>query len=109
MAEYTGNFRGIGEMLRSPGMIADMGRRAEQMRAAAVAASPVDTGLYVASFETSSGVDDGRAYGQLANTATWVTPSTGLVTGYAVDVEFGSVERDLPEYAPLRRSMDAAG
>ncbi len=96
MAKYSSDYRGVGEMLRSPGMVADMGRRAELMRPVAVAASPVDTGRYVSSFETSSGVDGERAYGQLANTAP-----------YAIDVEFGT--SDTPAFAPLRVAMQAAG
>ena len=99
MARYERLGDGVEEMLSSSGMVADMGRRARQMKDAAEAIAPMASGEYRASFEASSGVDEPplrRAYGQLVNTA-----------DHAFVLEFGT--SDTPKFATLRKSMDAAG
>lgn len=96
---YRADYDGIGEMLCASWMQADMHRRAEAVMAAAVAASPVDTGDYVDSFEVESGVKHGktsRAYGRVTNTS-----------DHARAVEYGL--GNTPAYRPLGKALDAAG
>jgi len=64
-ARFKMNRKGVGEMLRMPGMQADMLRRAHAIEAIAVATSPVDdssadAGHYKASWSTDSTSRGGR-------------------------------------------------
>lgn len=75
MAGYEASFRGIGEMLCMPGMVADMRRRAEKVKDFAEGSAPVDDGgphpgRYKAAFRVDSGVQQGRtrrAFGRVTN------------------------------------------
>lgn len=70
-ARFKASYAGIGKLLRSPRMEAEMRRRAERVRAAASAAAPRDTGAYAASFRVLSGRYGGirhdRAFGRVTN------------------------------------------
>lgn len=97
---FRASYAGIGEMLRSPEMQAEMRRRAAKVKAAAEAAAPVETGDYKGSFHLSSGARGGirrdRAYGRVTNTA-----------GHAIYVEYGTSAQ--PAHHTLRNALRAAG
>ena len=64
-ARFKMKRKGVGELLRSPGMQAEMLRRAEAIKGVAVTLSPVDEssptpGHYKASWETDSTARGGR-------------------------------------------------
>ncbi len=77
-ASFRASYEGIGELLKSPMMEAEMRRRAEKVRAAAEARAPVGDpasdphpGRYKASFRVVSGraggVKGDRAFGRTLN------------------------------------------
>lgn len=94
-ARFKVKRKGIGEMLRMPGMQAEMLRRAEVIKSVAQATSPVDessphAGHYKASWETDSTARGGRrrdrAVGYVRNTsyyARWVEYGNGTPSGPA--------------------------
>jgi hypothetical protein len=106
---FAWSYQGIGEMLRSDGMIADMRRRAENVMAEAVANAPVGDpggtwpdphpGLYRAGFHVESGVRSRgktrRAYGRATNDAP-----------HALAVEYGWGKT--PRYRTLGTALFAA-
>lgn len=98
---YVKSYRGIGEMLVMPGMVAAMARRAEKVAIRARATAPVQSGRYKASFVVSSGVRPAagmrraRAYGRVTNTST-----------HARIVEFGTEKQ--AGHRTLGRALDAA-
>ncbi|MFF5261365.1 HK97 gp10 family phage protein [Actinomadura viridis] len=96
---FQASYRGIGQMIRSPWMQAEMRRRAEKVKAVAAATAPVETGAYKRSFTVSSGARGGirrdRAYGRVTNTA-----------GHAVYVEYGTSK--IPARYTLRNALRAA-
>lgn len=95
-ARFKPNRKGIGQMLRMPGMQAEMLRRAEVIKGVAIALSPVDErsphpGHYKASWETSSTARGGRrrdrAVAYVRNTsyyARWVEYGTEKVHAHHV-------------------------
>lgn len=99
-ARFRASYRGIGKMIRSPEMQAEMRRRAAKVARRAAAFAPVDTGEYKNSFEVTSGARGGlkrdRAYGRVTNTSS-----------HAMFVEFGSSK--VHAHQTLRRAMRAAG
>jgi hypothetical protein len=103
-ANFEGDYRGIGEMLCSEEMQAEMHRRADKIAVAAEADAPVGPasdphrGRYKASFTVGSGVQEGktrRAYGRVTNDA----PE-------AIYVEYGNKNTDA--HHTLGRALDAA-
>jgi len=100
---FNADYKGIGEMLCSPEMQAEMLRRAEKVKAAAEAMAPFDPRSkdgthYKDSFEVSSGVREGktrRAFGRVTNTdpAAWY-------------VEWGT--SDTPRFRVLGKALDHA-
>lgn len=105
-ADFRASYHGVGEMLRSPWMQAEMRRRAEKVKAAAEAIAPVGdpaydrhAGRYKASFVVESGSRGGfkrdRAYGKVTNSAP-----------YAIWVEKGNSRT--PAHHVLRRALKAA-
>lgn len=101
---FNTNYRGVGDMLRSDFMVAEMRKRAEKVRAQAEATAPVDTGgphpgRYKGSFAVESGIrsqdGDRRAYGRVTNDA----PE-------AFFVEFGT--KNNPRHRTLGKALDAA-
>lgn len=105
---FRADFTGIGEMLRSAEMQADMRRRAENVAQTARAIAPVgpETGgtHYRDSFEVSSGVrpgETGRAYGRVTNDS-----------DHAAAIEFGNGRTRRQTIAPqhvLGKALNAAG
>jgi hypothetical protein len=104
-ARFKMNRKGVGQMLRMPGMQAEMLRRAERIKGIAVSLSPVDAsspdpGRYKESWETGSTASGGRrrdrAVGYVRNTAY-----------YARWVEYGT-ER-VPAHHVLLRAAQAGG
>lgn len=95
-ARFKMRRKGVGEMLRMPGMQAEMLRRAEVIKGIAVATSPVDesnpqAGHYKASWETDSTNSGGRrrdrAVAYVRNTAyyaRWVEYGTERVPAHHV-------------------------
>lgn len=95
-ARFKANRKGVGQMLRMPGMQAEMLRRAEVIKGVAVGLSPVDAsgphpGHYKGSWETDSTARGGRrrdrAVGYVRNTAhyaRWVEYGTERVTAHHV-------------------------
>ena len=95
-ARFKVKRKGIGEMLRMPGMQAEMLRRAEVIKGVAQATSPVDEnspdpGHYQRSWETDSTGRGGRrrdrAVGYVRNTAyyaRWVEYGTEKVPAHHV-------------------------
>lgn len=106
-SSYKPSYSGVGDMLRSGFLQADMHARAERVAAAAIADAsqyfdPDDPdGIhYSESFEVSSGVKHGktsRAYGRVRNT----DDETAIAN------EFGN--KNTPERAILRKALNAAG
>lgn len=98
MSSFKASYRGIGEMLRSPAMQAEMLRRAEKIKARAEATAPAESGEYKASFEIESGVKHGktsRAYALIRNTS-----------DHAAAVEFGW--KNTPRHRTIGKALDAA-
>lgn len=103
MSSFRADYGGIGQLLVSPQMQAEMHRRAERMKEAAEADAPYDErdrdgDHYRDHFTVSSGVQERktrRAVGTLTNDS----PVAFLV-------EFGSKNND-PHYT-LTRALDAA-
>jgi hypothetical protein len=97
---FRASFSGIGKMIRSPGMQAEMRRRAEKVKAVAEATAPAESGEYKGSFRVTSGARGGwkedRAYGRVTNTSE-----------HAFYVEFGTSKT--PKHETLRRALRAAG
>ncbi|MCX4816774.1 HK97 gp10 family phage protein [Streptomyces sp. NBC_01239] len=95
-ARFKMKRQGVGQMLRMPGMQAEMLRRADSIRDVAVALSPVDDGSptpghYKASWETDSKARGGRrrdrAVAVVRNTAyyaRWVEYGTERVPAHHV-------------------------
>ncbi|MFE0974284.1 HK97 gp10 family phage protein [Streptomyces rochei] len=95
-ARFKVKRKGIGQMLRMPGMEAEMKRRAEVIKSVAVSISPVDErspdpGHYKGSWETDSTRRGGRrrdrAVGYVRNTAyyaRWVEYGTERVPAHHV-------------------------
>jgi hypothetical protein len=106
-SRITFSYEGIGEMLRSEFMEAEMGRRINNVKDRAVATSPVgsaatrDThpGRYKDAFETETtregGVNKDRASGYLVNTS----PEAFIV-------EYGTSRQRA--FATMRNALDAA-
>jgi len=103
MSRFDADYKGIGEMLCSPEMQADMKRRAENVMAYAVATAPYDPHSkdgthYKDSFTVDSGVREGktrRAYGRVTND----DPA-------AFYIEYGT--SDTPRHRTLGRALDHA-
>lgn len=107
MATVKLSYDGIGEMLSSPAMQREMKRRADKIKDAAEAASPVGgagdphPGRYKASFSSSSGIRPKgagrtrRAVGQVVNDSPEV-----------YYVEYGT--KTTPRHRTLGTAMDAA-
>lgn len=97
---FRASYSGIGKMLRSPEMQAEMRRRAEKVKAAAEAAAPIESGEYKRRFKVTSGARGGvrrdRAYGRVTNTSE-----------HAFYVEYGTSKN--PAHHTLRRALRAAG
>lgn len=102
--------RGLGDLLVSPGMQAEMRARAERIAVAARASAPVgdpardpDAGEYRDAFEVSSGVRQSpsrRAYGRVVNNS-----------DHAAAVEYGNFRTRKPTISAqhvLGRALDAA-
>lgn len=94
-ARFKMKNKGVGQMLRMPGMQAEMERRAEVIKSAAVAISPIyrgpQGGHYKASWKTSStkrgGRNRDRATATVRNTsyyARWVEYGTERVPAHHV-------------------------
>lgn len=74
MSSYNASYSGIGELLKSPMVEAEMLRRAEKVKVAAESTARVsyltdDPGEYKRSFHADSGVREDRAFGRVYNTA----------------------------------------
>lgn len=98
MGDFKPSYSGIGKLLRSERMQAEMRRRAELIAARAEATAPEETGEYKASFEVESGVKSGktrRAYGRVRNTSP-----------HALYVEFGG--GNTPRHRTIAKAIDAA-
>jgi len=103
MASYNADYHGIGEMLCSPEMQADMKARAEKVKARAEAIAPFDPKAkdgthYRDAFSVESGVQEGktrRAFGRVLND-----------DSAAFYIEHGT--RDTPKHRVLGKALDAA-
>jgi hypothetical protein len=99
MATFRASYSGIGEMLRSPEVEAEMVRRAEKVKAQAEATAPVDSGEYASNFEVSSSKRGGSKKDRAS-----ATISNGVDHAFAV--EYGASHT--PRYRTLGRALDAA-
>jgi len=104
-ARFKMKRKGVGQMLRMPGMQAEMLRRAEVIKSAAVAMSPVyergpTAGHYKASWETDS-TDRG---GRRRNRAAAYVRNTAY---YARWVEYGTEK--VPAHHVLLRAAQIGG
>ena len=106
-ARFKVKRKGVGQMLRMPGMQAEMLRRAEVIKGVAVALSPVDehtpdAGHYKASWSTGSTARGGRrrdrAVGYVRNSAY-----------YARWVEYGNGQPGAPAHHVLLRAALMGG
>lgn len=84
------------EIAAEPPMGLFLKAQAEEVKAGAESVSPVDTGLYKASFDTSVEETSEGFKGIVSNSAP-----------YALFVEFGT--EDTPVFAPLRTGLEKAG
>jgi hypothetical protein len=101
-ARFEPNHAGIAAFGRSPGMQQAMQQLAGLVQERAVAISPVKTGRYKASWRTTSGVKDGRAFGRVYNTAR--NPRNGY--HYPAALERGNSR--IRKQRILGRALDAA-
>lgn len=93
---YHPNEAGLAELARAPFIAKELRRRAESVKAAAIALPPGDeSGEYSASFVVTSGVEDGKAFGRVTNTS-----------DHAVYIEFGT--EDTPTFRTLGKALAAA-
>jgi hypothetical protein len=99
MATFNASYRGIGEMLKSPEIEAEMVRRAEKVKAQAEATAPVDTGQYKASFSVRSS----RSGGAKHDRASAVVENSDDAAFF---VEYGASHT--PRYRTLGKALDAA-
>ncbi len=110
-ARFEENRAGIEAMLASPAMVEAMRHKAELVRIEAERIAPVRTGNYAfatpnqrgnhdGAFHVSAGVDNGRAYGRVSNSA---TSRGGAV--YSVFLEFGT--KHMRKQRILGRALDA--
>lgn len=106
-ARFRMSRKGVGQMLRMPGMQAEMLRRADVIKGVAEAISPVDEhgpdpGHYKASWETDSTSRGGRrrdrAVGYVRNTAY-----------FARWVEYGNGQPGAPAHHVLLRAAAMGG
>lgn len=103
MAGFQANYDGIGEMLCSPGMQAEMLRRARRVMEAAIADAPYDPkdrdgNHYKDGFSVDAGIQERktrRAFGRVTND-----------NEAAFLVEYGS--KNNPAHHTLTRALDAA-
>jgi len=103
MARFDADYGGIGDMLCSPEMQADMRARAERVAARAQATAPYDADSkdgthYRDAFSVESGVTAGksrRAYGSVTND-----------DGAAFQIEHGT--KKTPKHRTLGKALDAA-
>lgn len=102
MGDYKPDYKGVGEMLCSPEMIAEVARRGEAVKARAIEiapdAPPYGEG-YIEHFSVESGVRVGvtrRAYARVRNDddKAWL-------------LEKGT--KDTPRFRTLGKALDAAG
>lgn len=96
-ARFRGNYKGIGDMLRSPQMQREMATRAERVKDKALALAPRETGQYSTSFRVEVGVREGkkpRAQAKVINDAS-----------NASYVEWGTSKT--PRFRPLGRAAGA--
>jgi len=104
MTSFKASYEGIGEMLCSDGMVAEMRRRAEKVKVAAEALAPydptsIDGSHYRDSFKVTAGVERTlatlRAVGRVSN-----------ADEAAVFIEYGTSKT--PDYHVLGKAIDAA-
>lgn len=103
MARFDADFKGIGDMLCSPEMQANMKARADRVAARAEATAPYDPDSkdgthYRDAFSVESGVTTGktrRAYGSVVNS-----------DDAAFQIEHGTSKT--PKHRTLGRALDAA-
>lgn len=101
MSEFKASYDGIGQMLRSTEMQADMRRRAEKIKNAATVDAPYDPASvthYRDAFSVESGVREGasrRAFGRVTND-----------DAAAFYIEYGA--KTIPAHHTLTRALDAA-
>lgn len=98
MSTFRASYRGIGEMLRSTEMQAEMLRRADLGKAYAEAIAPRHTGQFAASFQTSVTARGGHHHDRAAATLSNTDPD-GLV------IEVGANGR--PGHHTLAKALDA--
>lgn len=99
MTSFRSDYGGIGDMLTSDFMKADMLARAERIKATAEATSPKETGEYASSFHASVKIqhhETARAAGVVTNTSE-----------HAFYVEYGG--KGTPKYHTLLNAAMAAG
>jgi HK97 gp10 family phage protein len=105
MSDFNPSYEGLGQLLRSEEMKAEMLRRAEKVAAAARAIAPVDDGEYKASITASVGIQreaTERAAGRVE-----------VGVDYAIFVEYGTLQgsatsKGSPAQHVLGRALDAA-
>jgi hypothetical protein len=100
MTTFKLDYVGVGQLLRSPEMQAEMRRRAEKVRVAAEASAPVylkgrHPGRYKRSFRVRAGRRPSRAYAMVIN----YSPE-------ALWVEYGT--KNNPRHRTLGRALEAA-
>jgi hypothetical protein len=103
-ARFTMKGRGVGLMLRSPGMRAEMLRRAEVIKSTAVAMSPVYRGAQGGQYKAAWSVSSTSRGGRNRDRATATVKNTAY---YARWVEYGT-ER-VPAHHVLLRAAQAGG
>jgi hypothetical protein len=104
VARFSPSYRGLGELLRSEAMEAEMVRRAEKVKARFEATAPVDeTGPHPGRLRDSARVESSRAGGLKHDRAVATVVVEAPEAFYA---EFGN--RNVPRHRTLGRALDAA-
>jgi hypothetical protein len=104
-ARFKMKRKGVGEMLRMPGMQAEMLRRAEVIKGVAVALSPVDeNGAHPGNYKGSWSTESTARGGRRRDRATATVRNTAY---YARWVEYGT-ER-MPAHHVLLRAAQIGG
>jgi hypothetical protein len=105
MGNFKGNYRGLGELLKSPEMEAEMLRRAEAVKARAESTAPFDPKSrdgthYRDAFRVESSRDGGQHHDRAVARVVNDDPA-------AFQIEYGT--SDTPRHRTLGKALDAAG
>jgi hypothetical protein len=103
VATYRPSFKGLGELLKSPEMVAEMVAAAERAKAFAEAIAPRETGEYASRFSVAATRDGGSKHDRAAAYLINDDPAS-------LSIEYGTGEPNgsrTPKHRTLGRAIDA--